>query len=240
MSKINLKFEVRLKDRFHVTEYDEILINFKETKFTVKRNDNEHNKLYLIPDNLDFLHELLTIFPLNRYDIKIYQLYENDVNILEDIVVVPYPTISSEYRDYLSKLSYIAKDAVGYINYLYLYIEINEKSSGDFVLEITPDEIYLSDEDYEYLRKLFFINGYEFIGLQDKICALINESVYIDLLDEIEFESDQMDIEKDKFNKFKDFLLSKWQELKMPGYDALIDEKLQILTTQYFSATENV
>ena len=50
------------------------VINFSDTNYTVKMREDVHDaEIELIPDSMDFLHELTAIFPVSDYDIKIKQ-----------------------------------------------------------------------------------------------------------------------------------------------------------------------
>ncbi len=52
----------------------DVVISFSEAKYTVKMWEDVHDaEIELIPDKMDFLHELTTIFPVSDYDIKIKQ-----------------------------------------------------------------------------------------------------------------------------------------------------------------------
>lgn len=52
----------------------DIVINFSDANYTVKMWEDVHDaEIELIPDNMDFLHELTAIFPSSDYDIKIKQ-----------------------------------------------------------------------------------------------------------------------------------------------------------------------
>ena len=57
----------------------DIVINFSEVNYTVKLWKHAHHiEIELIPDNIDFLHELTAIFPTSDYDIHIEQrIYRN-------------------------------------------------------------------------------------------------------------------------------------------------------------------
>ena len=49
-------------------------VDFSETSYTVReRTDNTSNdtEVELVPESMDFLHELTDIFPLSEYDYKI-------------------------------------------------------------------------------------------------------------------------------------------------------------------------
>lgn len=50
------------------------VINFSDTNYTVKMWEDVHDaEIELVPDSMDFLHELTAIFPVSDYDIKIKQ-----------------------------------------------------------------------------------------------------------------------------------------------------------------------
>ena len=52
----------------------DVVINFSDANYTVKMWEDVHDaEIELIPDNMDFLHELTAIFPTSDYDIKIKQ-----------------------------------------------------------------------------------------------------------------------------------------------------------------------
>ena len=52
----------------------DVTIDFSEAKYTVKMWEDVHDaEIELIPDNMEFLHEVTDIFPISEYDIKIIQ-----------------------------------------------------------------------------------------------------------------------------------------------------------------------
>lgn len=52
----------------------DIVINFSDANYIVKMWEDVHDaEIELIPDNMDFLHELTAVFPTSDYDIKIKQ-----------------------------------------------------------------------------------------------------------------------------------------------------------------------
>lgn len=52
----------------------DVVIDFSEANYTVKMWEDVHDaEIELIPDKMDFLHELTAIFPVSDYDIKIKQ-----------------------------------------------------------------------------------------------------------------------------------------------------------------------
>ena len=70
-------------------------INFSETNYTVRERMNKVSnaiEVELIPESMDFLHELTDIFPLSLYDYKIIRLAkgikENKPFIIIEIQVI--------------------------------------------------------------------------------------------------------------------------------------------------------
>ena len=68
----------------------DIVINFSEANYTVKLWKYAHHiEIELIPDNIEFLHELTAIFPTSDYDIhieqSIYGKIKPDVSLHFDI-----------------------------------------------------------------------------------------------------------------------------------------------------------
>lgn len=70
----------------------DITINFSSTNFRAQiRGDEKEREIELIPDSMNFLHELTDIFPSSRYDIKVMQFVtrwahiKNHVSVYFDI-----------------------------------------------------------------------------------------------------------------------------------------------------------
>lgn len=84
MSKLHIKTTktIMVNDVEYKTDINKIVnIDFSETNYAVKIWDDvcgNHNcEIELIPDNTDFLKEVIDIFPLTEYDIRIVQSLYN-------------------------------------------------------------------------------------------------------------------------------------------------------------------
>ena len=61
--------------KYYINQYNKTVnIDFSATKYSVKhRTDDDGKYLELIPDTIDFLHEVTELYPLDEYVIQIRQ-----------------------------------------------------------------------------------------------------------------------------------------------------------------------
>lgn len=68
------KFTIINGVEYHADINKDVNIDFSAAHYTVKIWEDVHDaEIELIPDNMNFLHEVTDIFPLSEYDIKIIQ-----------------------------------------------------------------------------------------------------------------------------------------------------------------------
>ena len=88
-------------------------IDFSETTYTVKtRTDKTSNdtEVELVPESMDFLHELTDIFPLSLYDYKIIRLAKGSTEDNRPFIIIEIQVIEKATGTY----KWHAKDITEY------------------------------------------------------------------------------------------------------------------------------
>ena len=175
----------------------EIEVDFSSARYSVKVNEDDPDDDYieLIPDNLDFLHEITKIFPVFEYEIKITEFLFSSMS--------PYVSIdvcisNKETGDIISSPDGVTlsdKDYVHFWNVLsealpqYKLLTSKERiaESIESCLRYESKEDLFTDKAIKYLRELickkydeFKIAGYDdcdFDAMKDVAKQMLEEAL---------------------------------------------------------------
>jgi len=169
MSKLYVKTEkVRLIDGelFKAKIEKQVNINFSAANYTTKVGDEDHGSISveLIPDNILFLNELTDIFPLEQYEIHIYQ----DIYLKRERhkVVIEFTIINKKSGEkiYLPESALLTDEDYNHIRDILITevpqfeIKSLDESIMDDIEEFTYDtfahEDILTQDSIEYLSNM--------------------------------------------------------------------------------------
>jgi len=169
MSKLYIKIEKKKLidgELFKAKIEKHININFSAANYTTKVRDEDHGSISveLIPDNTLFLNELTDIFPLDKYEVHIYQCIF--LKRERHKVVIELDIINKESGEeiYLPEAALLTDEDYDHIRYILVTevpqfkIKSLDESIMDDIEEFTYDtfahEDILTQDSIEYLSNM--------------------------------------------------------------------------------------
>lgn len=184
------------------TEIEDSIIefNFSDMDCSIVKYDDfaDDCDISIIPNNYQTLHKLLAIFPLYRYDISII------------------------HRNYFME-NYNNHNG----QYLHIDIEIFDNKKHMYAKEYGSDldsGLYISDNDYEYIRDILSKNGRNIESIEDRIKVQIADYTRY-LVEDFNANFNIKIIDDITLKRLQDIISARWKEMKLPGY-AHMDKKL--------------